>query len=133
MEKITYEIAQKEIETWMDARRVSQSKRKNNESGVETLIEAVMYGQIVINEDTNQITQNLAYPLGEDESVKTLVYKSRITQKEVQDRVSSLKSQDSLSIISAYISALTLQPIAVLGKLDSTDYSLCQAIAVFFI
>lgn len=132
MEKISYEIAQQEVNKWLDARRVSVSKRESQEAAISSLIEAVMYGQIVIDEN-NQITQILTYPIGENDSFTKLTYKTRITQGEVSTRISALKNSDSLSVISAYVSALTTQPLSLLQKLDTTDYSLCQTIAVFFI
>jgi len=132
MEKISYEIAQQEVNKWLDARRVSVSKRESQEAAISSLIEAVMYGNIVIDEN-NQITQTLTYPIGENDSFTKLTYKTRITQGEVSTRISALKNSDSLSVISAYVSALTTQPLSLLQKLDTTDYSLCQTIAVFFI
>ena len=132
-EQISYEIAQNEVEKWLSKNRIKASKRKASEPVIESLIDAVMYGQIVFDSETLAITQHLDFPLGEDSSLKTLTYKDRITKKEVDDKLSAMKNKDGSASITAYVAALTLQPVAIIDKLDTRDYSISQSIAVFFI
>jgi len=131
-EQISYELAQAEVEKWLSKNRIKSSKRKASEPVIESLIEAVMYGQLVFDENLI-ITQNLDFPLGEDGSLKSLTYKERITKKEVDDKLSAMKNKDGSASITAYVAALTLQPVAIIDKLDTRDYSISQSIAVFFI
>lgn len=131
-EQISYELASAEVEKWLSKNRIKASKRKASEPVIESLIEAVMYGQIVFDENL-VITQNLDFPLGEDASVKTFTYKERITKKEVDDKLSVMKNKDGSASITAYVAALTTQPVGIIDKLDTRDYSISQSIAVFFI
>ena len=131
-EQISYEIASQEVEKWLSKNRIKASKRKASEPVIESLIEAVMYGQLVFDESL-VITQNLDFPLGENSEVKQFTYKERITKKEVDDKLSVMKNKDGSASITAYVAALTLQPVGIIDKLDTRDYSISQSIAVFFI
>lgn len=131
-EQISYEIASQEVEKWLSKNRIKASKRKASEPVIESLIEAVMYGQLVFDENLI-ITQNLDFPLGENSEVKQFTYKERITKKEVDDKLSVMKNKDGSASITAYVAALTLQPVGIIDKLDTRDYSISQSIAVFFI
>jgi len=133
-EKVSLEQATKEINQWLDGKKINPRKRADNEKLIETLIDGVVYGQLVFDKETNTITQHLDFPIiGDGASIDKLTFKARVQQWEVKSRIAKTKQGDSFGIIGAYIAALTGQPEAILDKLETTDFSLCQAIAVFFV
>jgi len=132
MENVSLEIAQKDISSWLDSKRVSEKKRKDNERVVDTLVSAVMEGNLVWDEEQKLLKQRLQWPVGENEELKHIDFKQRITQGDISARLRNAKSDDAFAVMGVYISAITGQPIAILDKLDSSDYSIAQSVAVFF-
>lgn len=132
MENVSLEIAQKDINAWLDSKRISEKKRKDNEKVVDNLVSAVMEGNLVWDEEQKLLKQRLQWPVGENEELKHIEFKQRITQGDISARLRTAKSDDAFAVMGVYISAITGQPIAILDKLDSSDYSIAQSVAVFF-
>ena len=131
MNKVSLEIAEKEIGEWLKFRRVNDRRKAEMESQVETLVNAVCDGALVVKED-NSLELTLIEPLG-DASKRTLTFKPRIQVRDVQPALKSLKSGDGDGRIMAYLSALTGESMGVLGLMDSSDHSICGSIVVFFL
>ena len=125
---MTYEQAEKEVNGWLDEKGVRPRKRKDSEDSIETLIEAVQDGDIYFDEDGNLI-QKLSQKVGDQEE---LTYQSRITLKEVRVRLKNIKTNDIDGRVMAYIAAATKQPLGIIDEMSTNDYSLSQAVAVFF-
>jgi hypothetical protein len=131
MQKVTESIAKKEVEKWLDFKKVSSRKREEYKAYIEALTYAVQDGDLILNED-NSFTQVLKFPLG-DGSVKELTYKPRVTVSELRDATKGLAAGDAEGRLAAYCAALTNQPKGVFYGLDSEDNGIAQAIAIFFI
>ena len=132
MSKINRESAVKEINGWLDYKRVSNKKRVDLEETIETLVEGVQEGYLKIN-DKFEIVHTLSFPVGENDAIKELVYKPRLTVAEINNRTKGVKQGDADGRVKAYISALCGQGQGVLGMLDSIDFTIPQSIIVFFI
>jgi hypothetical protein len=127
-EAVSIEVAQADMERWLDGTKVMPSKRVAAKVDIEMMTEAIQDGLLVVNEDLT-ITHKLLYPL---EAISELNYKSRLSVEEPKSRLQQFKSDDVHGMIHAYVATLTKQPLAVIGKLDRKDYRISTAIAGFF-
>jgi hypothetical protein len=129
-EKVSPEVAQQEIEAWLDAKRISSRKREEDgyKQAIETLVDGVVAGILTIREDRT-IEHALLFPL--DGFADKLEYKSRITVEAVNSRMKGVK--DGSGRIMATIAALTDKATAVISKLDTEDFGIAQAVAIFFL
>jgi hypothetical protein len=131
MNQVSIEVAQSEIDGWLKFRRVNDRRKLEMESQVETLVNAVCDGALIVKED-NSLELTLIEPLG-DNSKRVLTFKPRIQVRDVQPALRSLKSGDGDGRIMAYLSALTGESMGILGLMDSSDHSICASIVVFFL
>lgn len=129
---IDIETAQQDIQKWLDFKKVSEKKRENLNDSIEAITNAICEDKLILTE-SNEFVQKLSFPVGEEKIIDSLKYKPRITIGNIQDNMKNVKPGDSDGRISAYIAALTGQPTAVIKKMDSEDYSVAQAIAIFFL
>lgn len=132
MSKVTKEIAVRDITEWLDYKKVSQNKREFQKDTVETLVDAIQDGWLVLKED-KQFEMKLKFPLGEGSDLDTLTFKSRIKTSTIANHLKGVKATDVDGRLLAYVAALTSQTRALIGDLDTEDQSLAQAIAVFFV
>lgn len=131
-EKVTKEIATKEVTAWLDYKRTKEAQRESLKGQIDTLVEAVMFGDVSINPDTQVITHKLIVPEATDKLYTELEYKPRISVGELQKASTNVKATDFDGKVVAYISALTGKGISHIQKLDSEDFKIGQAIALFF-
>ena len=127
--KVPMDIAQAEVEAWLDYKAIYPSKRDENRNAIDTVVNAVMYGDAVIGDDKS-ISVTLKFPVG-DTTVLTL--KPRLTVGEVAAVTKNVKPNDIEGRMTAYISALTGVLTATLSKMDTVDSSLLQSVTVFFL
>ncbi len=130
MEKVSREKATGEINGWLDKKKVYDSTREAQKDSIDLLIEAMMEGDLVLDEKTNQFTHNLLFPLDE---IKQMTYKARLNDKMLRPHLQGVKSNDAEGRLSAFTAALTSQPKAIIESLDSADKKIMMAIAVFFL
>lgn len=133
MEVIDKEKAEQEISEWLDHKKVSEKGRENRKAQIETLVEFIMSGDLILEPDTKKFIHKLKFPLEGEKPVKELTYAPRIFMKTVHQRLTGIKSDDGDGRVCAYVSALTSIPMAVIRQLDTEDYKVCEAIAIFFI
>lgn len=132
MDKVNIEIATADVERWLNHKKISDKKRASYKANIESLVDAVVAGQMTINEEC-VITHNLSFEFGEETKIKSLNYKPRVSIGQVQQYLKDVKSDDADGRIVGYISALTGQPREIVKKLDTEDYSVAQSIAIFFL
>lgn len=131
-EFLSLEQAQKEVNSWLDFKKVSLKKRETLSENIEKIVDGFVTGELTLNPDTFEIIQTLNFPFGEEVKVKTLTFKPRITVGEFQQNMTNVKTDDGYGRVFAYIAALTGQHKAVISKMDADDYSLSSNIVVFF-
>jgi len=125
--------ANAEIEKWLDFKKVSAKKRIAYADNIATLAEAISEGSLSLNDETFVLTQNLKFPIGEQLSIPQFTFKPRVAVGDLNNAMNGVKATDAEGRINAYISALTNQSKEVIKKLDTEDFTIPQAIAVFFI
>lgn len=133
-EVMPLKMAKETIEKWLDSKRISEKDRTTQEGTIENLVEAVRYGNLVLNEEDFSLTQSLVFPLGTHEEVSQLTYKNRIADRDIEPYRKLVKGDDINGILTRTILALTDKPVNVIRGLDkSTDRQLADSIAIFFV
>jgi hypothetical protein len=130
--QVSREIAEADVQRWLDAKRIRQSKKTLLADNVEALIESVMEGFITIDENCN-LTQILRFPVGLNENVKQLNFKTRLQVLEVSPFLKKVEQGDGDGRVLAYILAATEQPLGIIQSLDTEDLGVAQSVAVFFL
>lgn len=132
--KVAREVAQAEIEKWLDYKKIKEAKREAEETTTETIVDAICDGTLVLNKDYT-FTHKLAFPLKSDgeDTLKELTYKPRLEVREINTKMKGIKPSDADGRIMGYIAALTDQPRGVLTRMDTEDNRIAQAFATFFL
>lgn len=130
---VSIDVAEKDINAWLDHKRVNDKKRESNAAQIEALTEAVQMGRLSFSQDEKVLVQKLDIPLGKNGEIKELKYKSRMVIGEIHQHLKGVKSDDADGRLLAYVSALTNQTKGMIGQMDTEDYSISQTIAVFFL
>lgn len=132
MEVVSREVAENEVNAWLDYIHVRKSQRESEFAKVyiNHIVESVMEGSLIFNEDKT-ITQKLLTPLGEG-ATKEIVYNSRFEVGKMIDIMAGVKSSDEASKVIAILSLLSGKPIAVFKKLERSDYVIAEKITLFF-
>lgn len=133
MGKVAREAAEKEINSWLDYKKVSASKRESYKDQIDLLIDAMIEGSLQLNEDTKVLTQVLSEPLGKDGAVKSLDYKPRLKVSSVHNHMKGVKATDADGRVLAHVCALTSTVSELIKDMYTEDYSVSQAIALFFL
>lgn len=132
MEKIAKEVAIAEVDKWLDMKKVSQSKRETYKDHIEILVESVVEGNLILNEDGSWL-QKLMFPIEGEMSVTELVFKPRLNRRSVIPHLNGVKASDGDGRIVAYMAALTGKPKNLLNSLDFEDSRISDSIVVFFV
>lgn len=130
-EKVNRETAISEFQAWLDAKKVSKTKRESLIEMEEEIIDAIMEGYLQINEDKT-ITQRLKFPLQTAPETTEIKFAFRINIGVLNIKLKGIKSDDSSGRITAYLTALTEQSKAIIMALDTVDYTIASSIAVYF-
>jgi hypothetical protein len=133
--RLSEEAALKEFERWLDFKKVKTKKRDGNKDQQESIIEAIVDGDIRIDEKCN-IIYKLLQPITDDGGevfLAELTFKPRLKVHEFNSKMKGVKANDVDGRLVAYVSALTGQNSGVIRKLDVDDYSICQNIIMYFL
>lgn len=133
MEKVNRETAEKDVNTWLDSKKVSEKKRETYSEAIETLICAIMDGTLTLRSADNYLIQTLQFPTEGEAPVKVLEFKPRLKVFEIHQQTANEKNADGDTRILAHVAALTGQVKGLIKKLDLEDYNICQSIAIFFL
>lgn len=132
-EVVSREIAQQEIDKWLDFKKVSPKKRETNKDSIEALVDAIIEGTLVLKDETKVLVHTLRFPTEGEDPIKVLEYKPRLKMDAVHAHLNSVKSSDADGRVAAYIAALTTKSKTVVKAMDTEDYSIAQSIAIFFL
>jgi len=130
--KIKPEVARKELEKWLDFKKVKDKKRDDFSEHIDTIVEGIVDGTLSLD-DKFVFTHRLSFPIGKDDNITELKYVPRLMVEDINARMKGVKANDVDGRIVRYIAALTDQPSAVISKLDTEDNSLAQAFVQFFL
>lgn len=132
MRVVSRETAELEVNKWLDFKGVTERKREKQKDNIEFLIDSVESGLLILNED-HSFTQVLIVPFENEIPIKEIKFRARCPVSVFQKQLQGIKaSNDPLGVVMAYISGLTGQPKGIIQALDSDDYGVASAIAVFF-
>jgi len=133
MEKVARDVAELEIESWLDHKKVKSKKRESNADQLERLVEAVQDGVLKFDEANGHLVQILNFPIGDNDQIKELSYKPRLKVGESHRFLKGYASDDMDGRMLAYVCAITNQPKNILTGLDTDDYGVANSIVVFFL
>jgi hypothetical protein len=128
MPVLSLELAQQEVEEWMNVKKVRTSVREANKENIQVLADGFMDGLLALNKETNEITQELMHPT---DGVKKLVFKSRLTAGDKSKYLSRAKSDINSQIV-ALLAALSGENSALIAGLDTDDIAVSRSLTSFF-
>lgn len=131
-EKVSKEISISEVNAWLDYKKVSDKKREAQKEQIEVIQDAISDGTLTLNEDRS-FTHHLKFPIGKDVTIISLEYKPRVAMQTIHSHLQGVKPTDGDGRLCAYVAALTSKPKDVIKSLDTEDYNISQAIALFFL
>lgn len=134
-ETVSHEIAQAEVDAWLDRKRIRPTRRKDLEGAIENLVDAVKNGDLSFQED-GTIKQALLFPVGEagegQLGFDALEYKPRMSVLDMEKATEGISPKDISGRMNATIAALTGKARGLIKKLDTEDHRVASSIAVFF-
>lgn len=136
MAKIAYDVAEKEVNSWLDSKKIGDSKRLAKKENIETLINAISDGDLVLKMPELIFVQTLKSPpkVNKDAvGITELKYKSRMSTAQLQACLKTAKLGDGIGIIISVVGVLTGELNPTIQELDTEDFSIAQAIASFFL
>jgi len=126
------EIAIREINGWIEFKKIGRKKRDEYAENIEQLVDAVEEGVLIVTEK-HELKHTLKFPIGNGGTIKELIYKPRIKGSDIDRQTKGIKTNDTGGRVRAYVAALTGVAKGILADMDTEDYSVSQGIAVFFI
>jgi hypothetical protein len=133
MGKIAREVAIEEIDSWLDKKKVYESTRETHKDSIDVLIDAVVNGDLTLDEKTNELRHKLLFPDAVNNAITELVYKPRLNDQLVRPHLNGIKNNDGDGRLIAHTAALTSQSKNILSQLDSADKKIMMSIVVFFL
>jgi hypothetical protein len=131
MSKVPIEQALKEVNDWLDYKKVDDRKRASCLHNIARMAEHISDG-ILIYEPTKQtFTHQLKFPIGKEATVISLTYQARLKVEDTMDRLAEAGGSPQKRVL-AYIAAATGEAMAVLEKMDQEDYHIAGDLVVFF-
>lgn len=132
MQVVTKEVALKDVEKWLEHKRISDAKRESYKDNIEQLVNGIAEGVLVLTEKLH-FEQTLRFPTEGDAPITKISYKPRLAVREVNQAMVGVKASDVDARLVAYAAALSGLPKGVIAALDTEDYATVQAIVVFFV
>ena len=127
---VSEQVAIKDVERWLNFRRISDKRREDLKDQIDAIIEMVMDGSLIVNEDCT-----LKYTLAFSDGLPwtELKFKNRLQVRDVHEILRNhVKSGDGDGRIYAYLSALAGITFGEIRLLDSYDSGRLANISVFF-
>lgn len=132
MEKVNRETAEAEVTAWLDHKKLSPKRRESKKEVIESLIELVQDGTIVIDQENFEIKQILKFEIGNQEKIRELIWKPFGNVGKVQIFMKNVESADYSGNCIAYACAQTGQSKNIINALEYEDATVIKVIANFF-
>lgn len=136
MSKVSRDLALKDVDQWLNYKKVSEDKRERLSDFTERIIGSIMSGNLVLDQGSHNWIFKPYDPVKNNDgevTVEEFVFKPRIRVRELHPYLSNVKQGDGDGRMLAYVCALTKQSTNVSGALYTEDYEICEAIAAFFV
>lgn len=131
IEKVSREVAEEEVEKWLDAKRVFQETRDKYKDHIEVIVEAMMNGVLMLTEE-NKFKHTLLFEIGDGGAITELEYLFRANDKIITPHMKGVKNDDVDGRLNALIAAITKQTRGIISNLDTVDKRIATAIGIFF-
>lgn len=133
MQVITQEVAAKEVEGWLNFKRIPEAYIKGSGAYVNGITISVMEGIFTIDPATKEITHKLLFPIGVGEfQITELKYKPRLGVSVIQASIAGLSPVDLTGRTLGTIAAMCGRPRTEIGPMDSEDFRAASDLAAFF-
>lgn len=129
---VSKEIAEKEVNSWLEYKKVSDKKRKSLAGNIKALIDAIQDGTLELDSDSKVFTHKLKFPIGVNGQYNELKYSPRISMESLEDNLIDVRPGNTMGTSIAYIAALSGQPKSIIKKMDQEDHSLADRFSFFF-
>jgi hypothetical protein len=133
MSKVSIEVAEAEIKSWLDYKKILESTRETHKEEINVLIEAITEGILQYNSENHTLTHNLLFPFTGEMPIEKLVYQPRINDNALAPNLKGVELKDLSGRLNAYIATLTKTARGLISALDSVDKKIANAIVIFFI
>lgn len=133
MDKVNREVAQAEVISWLDKKKILAGTRERYNDFIDQLIDAVCEGVLTLETDTFKFQHKLQFPFGDQIKIDSLSYECRLNDKILQQYMRGVKQDDSEGRLLGTVAALTKQPRELLYNMDTVDKKIALAIAIFFV
>jgi hypothetical protein len=132
MSAVSKEQAFKEVNNWLDFKKVSESKRLKAKANIKRIAEGFMDGLLEMDPESRVITQNLKFPFPNEMELNKLRFKPTLEVQEIQKRLVGVSAKDGYGRAFAHIAAATGEDKTVIAKMNYEDYSLSGDLVIFF-
>lgn len=134
MQKVDEKVAKAEVDKWLEYLRIKDSKRAENADAIQSVVNAMMDGDLTLDTEKFELTYKLTFPITSgDKPIEELVFQPRLSVLKLQEKLVGVKPTDADGRVMAYVCALTGKPKQVIKMMEVRDYSLPQILAIFFI
>ena len=134
-EKNGIEEATQAFKEWLYNFRKIKPAIIENDSAMLDEIEIIgeeIFNKTVEIQENGELKINLAFPIGKNDQVKFLTYKSRIKAGAVAKATMKVKFNDSVGRNNALISAASSEMVAIIEDMDTADQALCSKLIQFY-
>lgn len=131
---MTQELATAEVEKWLEQKKIKPRRRTASQASIDNIIEAVQYGDAVINAD-NTIDVKLSFPICDSNNTPvhaSLHFKSRVQVDALLKAYDKEKANSIDAQLLVIIAELTDLPFTIITKMEPVDLTLAKSIGVFF-
>ena len=130
---VTKEIADKEVNAWLEWKRVPEAYIKGSQMYVNGISIAIQEGSFIIDPDTKEITHKLKWPIGSGEfEIKELKYKARLGVSVISQNIAGIPITNLTDRTLGIIAALCGRPRTEIAPMDSEDFRAASDVAAFF-
>lgn len=136
MEKVTKEIAIKEMQKFVEKYDDKQKEDYEIENDYPTAIEAITRGLLVFDNESNP-TYTLKDPIRNSEgdiAVDKIDFRTRIKPQQLSDIMKGLDiSKNQIEYTLRCLAYITKQPKAMLDKFEKFDYKVIEQVSTVFL
>lgn len=133
MLKISHDVAESEIQKWLDKKKIYVSVREKHKDTIQFLSEAISNGDLLYDEVENSFTHKLLFQTSGESPLTELKYKGRLNDNMLRPYLKGIAGDDGEGRLVAVICALTESPRGIITALDSLDKKIAMSIAIFFL
>ena len=131
VEVMPEEQAQLEIQAFLDSKYMMPKRRKQIEGQIETLVEAMQYGNLIISDD--KITHNLIVPITSGVSPLTcLEWKKRVASDSLRNKIKKLDILGQFMAVGLMCQVNPNIVEAIIDKLEQPDRAIYDSLCMVF-